>query len=389
MHLYIAFIVLQYFTSKENQKMRHQFIGKRIRTLRKERRLSQEDLAKLVGFNDRQTISAIETGERRVNADELILFIEKFEKPLKFFTDPFLLVGDGEFCWRRTTADGKTLKEFEWRAGRWIAAYRYYLPKFRQNLPLFRPTLYLDRKSRFEDAVKAGEQLAVEFNFSSVPATDLINTMERDLGILVLMVDAPKGISGASCRLPDLDAVIIARREAIGHRHFNLAHELFHVLTWNAMPPQYTEEVDETGGNRVEQLANYFASAILLPEQVVKKFGMWPEANEAELIAKIIQVAEQLRVSPSDLMWRLVTLGELKKATASKLSCKLVQKNKDQTNVEDILPPLYSKPFVEILGPAIDAGLLSARRASKLLEMQIEELVNLFHSHGLESPFDL
>ena len=369
--------------------MQHQFIGKRIRTLRKERRLSQEDLAKLVGFNDRQTISAIETGERRVNADELILFIEKFEKPLKFFTDPFLLVGDGEFCWRRTTADSKTLKEFEWRAGRWIAAYRYYLPKFRQNLPLFRPTLYLDRKSRFEDAVKAGEQLAVEFNFSSVPATDLINTMERDLGILVLMVDAPKGISGASCRLPDLDAVIIARREAIGRRHFNLAHELFHVLTWNAMPPQYTEEVDETGGNRVEQLANYFASAILLPEQVVKKFGMWPEANEAELIAKIFQVAEQLRVSPSDLMWRLVTLGELKKATASKLSCKLVQKNKDQTNVEEILPPLYSKPFVEILGPAIDTGLLSARRASKLLEIQIEELVNLFHSHGLESPFDL
>ena len=59
---------------------------------------------------------------------------------------------------------------------------------------------------------------------------------------------------------------------------------------------QYTEEVDETGGNRVEQSFRFDS----FPEQ---NFGMWPE--RMELIAKIIQVAEQLRVSPE------VTLGEL------------------------------------------------------------------------------
>ncbi|MGH7986307.1 MAG: helix-turn-helix transcriptional regulator, partial [Candidatus Binataceae bacterium] len=41
-------------------------IGARIKALREERSLSQDDLARLFGFKDRQTVSAIETGERRV-----------------------------------------------------------------------------------------------------------------------------------------------------------------------------------------------------------------------------------------------------------------------------------------------------------------------------------
>ena len=61
-------------------------------------------------------------------------------------------------------------------------------------------------------------------------------------------------------RVPELDAVLISRREFAGRRHFDLAHELFHILTWDAMPPEHSETARETGGNRVEQLANTFAA---------------------------------------------------------------------------------------------------------------------------------
>ena len=47
-------------------------IGTRLKALREERKLSQDDLARLFGFKDRQTVSAIETGERRVSAEELL-----------------------------------------------------------------------------------------------------------------------------------------------------------------------------------------------------------------------------------------------------------------------------------------------------------------------------
>ena len=88
------------------------------------------------------------------------------------------------------------------------------------------------------------------------------------------MVDAIDGVSGAACRLPDLDVVLINRHEVAGRRNFDLAHELFHILTWDAMPPEHLEEATETSKIRVEQLANSFASALLMPEASLRQFGV-------------------------------------------------------------------------------------------------------------------
>ena len=95
----------------------------------------------------------------------------------------------------------------------------------------------------------AGERFVAEFELGEVPARRLAEVMERELGILVLMVDAFEGISGAACRLPELDVVLINRHEVAGRRNFDLAHELFHILTWDAMPPEHSEESRETGGS--------------------------------------------------------------------------------------------------------------------------------------------
>ena len=64
-------------------------IGTRINALREECKLSQDSLARLLGFKDRQTVSAIETGIRRVTADELVRAGEVLGAPLEYFTDPF------------------------------------------------------------------------------------------------------------------------------------------------------------------------------------------------------------------------------------------------------------------------------------------------------------
>ena len=93
-------------------------IGKRIKALREERKLSQEKLAELFGFNDRQTVSAIATGARRVTAEELVLAVERPSAPLEYFADPFLLAGEGRFSWRQSGVGGQQLEAYEQRAGR-------------------------------------------------------------------------------------------------------------------------------------------------------------------------------------------------------------------------------------------------------------------------------
>ena len=74
--------------------MAKDLIGSRIKALRQERGLSQDQVAQLLGFNDRQTVSTIETGMRKVTAQELLLAADKLGAPLEYFTDPFRLEGE-------------------------------------------------------------------------------------------------------------------------------------------------------------------------------------------------------------------------------------------------------------------------------------------------------
>jgi len=366
-------------------------IGARIKALREERKLSQDDLARLFGFKDRQTVSAIETGERRVTAEELLLAVDKLGAPLEYFTDPFLLVGEGRFSWRQTNVGSGVLSAYERNAGRWIAAFRAIAPQVGRASPLLRRALGLTRHARFEDAMEAGERFVTEFELGDVPAKRLADAMELVLGILVLMVDAFEGISGAACRLPELDVVLINRHEVAGRRHFDLAHELFHILTWDAMPPEHSEEAREVGGNRVEQLANNFASAVLMPKPVLARHGEWADLGDKELIARLNAVADELQVTASALKWRLVALDWLKPARARAVPDAALRNNgHKEREAPKVAPPrLFSKPFMEVISLAIDEGRVSTRRAAGLLDLTVEDLTDLFVAHGVEPPAEL
>jgi XRE family transcriptional regulator, fatty acid utilization regulator len=359
-------------------------ISARIKALREERGLSQDDLARLFGFKDRQTVSAIETGERRLSAEELLLAVEKLNASLDYFTNPFLLVGEGKFSWRQSKVSNERLNAFERVAGRWIAANRTLAPSVGKPPPNLRQSLKLTSKSTFADAMAAGERFAADFELGEVPAQRLAGVMERKLGVLVLMVDATDGISGAACRLPDLDAVLINRHEVIGRRHFDLAHELFHILTWDTMPPDHVEEASERSKSRVEQLANSFASALLMPTAVLDRFASAKVGN----VKWLNDTAEALQVTATALKWRLVALERIDNAQANKISDSDLRNN--GRNISGRTPPpLYSKAFMEVVALAIDQGQVSVRKAADLLDMTLDDLAELCAAHGVKAAFDL
>ena len=364
-------------------------IATRIKALREERSLSQDDLARMLGFKDRQTVSAIETGTRRVTADELVLAAAKMEASLEYFTDPFRLVGEGRFSWRQTGADAETLLECERNAGRWISAFRSLAPLVGRVPPrLMRRTLRINAQSWHGDAMLAGEHFAADYALGTVPAVRLAEVMQQEFGILVLMVDADRSISGAACRLPELDAVLISRSEVPGRRHFDLAHELFHILTWDALPPEHREEASASGKSHAERLADNFASSVLMPPVALERFGEWKGLTKEVLIARLNDAADELQVTSSALRWRLVALRKLERNIARSLS-EADLRNNGGIGSRNPPPALFSKPFVEVLGLAIEQGRLSLRRAARLLEMTIEDLGDLFEAHGIARPVEL
>lgn len=361
-------------------------IGRRIQLLRRKRGFSQEQLCAVLGFKDRQTISAIEKGNRRMSAIELIRLVEEFDVSLDYFTDPFQLGGEAQFSWRQTNIGRKELGDYENAASLWLGTYRALTSQMSPP-PLMRQSLAIWKSSSFEESAQAGERFAEEFDLGDTPSKRLQTVMQNDLDILVLHVDTPEGISGAACRLPDLDAVLVSREETSGRRNFNLAHELFHILTWDSMPPDHIESATDTGGRRVEQLANTFASALLMPKEAIESKGDWDRLDMDELIHHLNVTAEELDVTSSALRWRLVFLRKLPKSVAKRISEPALRNNGRAKITESA--PLFSQPFASVLANAIDQGHVSVRRAAKVVGLTIDDFQEFFQRHDVECGFDL
>lgn len=107
-----------------------------------------------------------------------------------------------------------------------------------------------------------------------------------------------------------------------------------------------------------------------------------------ELIGRLNGVADELHVTSSALRWRLAALRKLNKKTASVVPESALRNNGHERE-PGAQPPLFSRPFAELLAAALERGYLSVRRAASLCGLAIEELQELFATHGIEHVIEL
>jgi len=336
-----------------------------------------------MGFKDRQTLSAIESGVRKVSAEELTLFMSVLNQDLEFFTDPFRLEGEGRFSFRARGAGEDELKAFESTAGQWVAFWREQGRNQKIEANPLRSQLTLTENSTFEDAQQAGENLAKRWDLGDVPAARLISTIEKEMGVLVLFVDMPKGISGAACQVPGADSILINREDSEGRRNFDLAHELFHVLTWAVLPPERVDRENPSGSKakRVEQLADNFAGALLMPSEILRSLWDSRSVTGLDIEAWSIAVAAKLHVSTWALGYRLKNLGLIKDEEILR---------RDEENSGGEIPPLFSRTFMDRASQGLDRADVSVMRLVKLLGTTGRGgLKELFKSHGLPVPMGI
>ena len=365
-------------------------IGIRLKAARERASLTQQELADALGLEHRQSVASIEAGERRLTADELIRAVQLLGTDLDYFTDSFRLVGEGRFSFRAHAAVApNVLDDFEDRAGRWIATYRELAGGEGARPQWLEHKLALSSRSTFEEAQAAGESLVEQWCLGERPAESLQEAMEKHLHALVLYVDAPEGVSGAASQVTGLSAVLVNRREPEGRRHYDLAHELFHLLTWDAMPPERVDATDLPGGGkgkRVEHLANNFAAAVLMPETAMRK--RWDSRDQSsDWHDWLNETAEDLRVSAAACKWRCVNLGYITKRDLADINDRwLVANGRPQDDAP--APRPFSERFVRRIATAVEAGRLSVKRAASLLELSLPELVVLLRSYDIEPSFE-
>jgi Zn-dependent peptidase ImmA (M78 family) len=177
--------------------------------------------------------------------------------------------------------------------------------------------------------------------------------------------------------------ILINRNETEARRFYDLAHELFHALTWDAMKPDHRESnspEDRNRSKRIEQLANNFAAALLMPSMSLNKLL---ERNRLDDVAHLCEIAALLRVAPTALAWRLFNLKMIDEHVRLDLS-----KEKQRSAVSGA-PKRFSATFVRMLHEALTQGRLSARKAAKAMSLGLDGMTELFAEYALAAPFEL
>ena len=364
-------------------------IAYRVQAARAAKKWTQEQLSQALGLNDRQTISDIETGNRALKSDELLKLSELLEQDIDFFINPFSIVGEAQFSWHANPAIAKnSLDAFELETGLWIGLLRWLRAQQNEKTSVFKKSLRLSAQSSFEDAQECAEQLVVEFALGLVPAKNLSQIIQHKLDIPILLFEFTENkqgatISGATCHLEEMDVILINRHEPETRRYYDLAYELFHILTWDSLKPEHLESNIDLVPNkkkRLEQLADNFAAALLMPRASLDRLIVPEKKND---ITHLCEVAAQLHVAPIALSWRLLTLNRINLATHNSLRVK------KQHLQQFVAPRLFSDYFVKLLHNALENGHLSASKASKILALELNQLTELFSQYRTQSPFEV
>jgi len=273
-----------------------------------------------LGFNNYQTLSSLEKGARNITANELIEMARLYGRNLDYFfesdasPEPVPL-------WRRIEKTGDVKKE-----QREFLTFLEHYSNLKNLLGLKRR--WTDIRSPYDHddfahdgfavAARLGADVHKKLDLGSRPACNLLNVLENNLRIKVLHMPLAGGVSGASIVDDALGVGILVNiNDASWRRNYDLAHELFHIVTWDIFSEK--EIGDGTKKTRPEQYADIFASSLLLPEgHLIEGLKEIAPDNKIKRV-DIIDLAKDFEVSTEAILWRLVTLKKLKETQVKRI----------------------------------------------------------------------
>jgi len=275
------------------------YLADRLKKARESAGLTIGEAASRLGFANYQTLSNIEKGDREVKASELALFARTY-----FCNINTLLMGDDEpltamnLLWRKAPT-GERKKEIEAYIKNRFEQYHFLerlLGIDKESNSRFITVKPVDIRTNNQIdglASKIGNML----NLGSRPALSLQKVMEQILQIKILFIELSDFGSAAATVHPELGAAVVVNNEEAPWRiNFTLAHELFHIITWDTFSPVEMENNEQLFTD-IEKKADRFASALLLPETEVRQELAKKIIEQKLPLSDIVDVAREFGVS--------------------------------------------------------------------------------------------
>ena len=283
-------------------------LGQRIESARKKLNLTQQQLAEETNFSSHQILSQIESGQRDVKAWELARLAKVLCVNLYDLLNNDDCTVSNTVYWRKKPVNNRERIEaaFIKFASDYALVERLCNATNSDQLP----SLELSSSDLNVRSIAVhGDDIRQRLDLGPKPACCLSKVLEESYGVKILYKNLVEEGSGASSIGEFGRAILINSSEVPWRRNFSVAHELFHLVTWDdARLRAQNSESNE----KIEKLAESFASSLLLPEESLidsfKKRGVEKNLDYIDLIA----IAREYDVSSVALLWRMCNLGWIK-----------------------------------------------------------------------------
>jgi Zn-dependent peptidase ImmA (M78 family)/DNA-binding XRE family transcriptional regulator len=377
-------------------------IQKKLANLLKKERESldftQKEVSKKLGFNNYQTLSNIESGEREVKAWELVKLAEIYGRDINYFLNLESPKKEAEILWRSPEKNPK--KKLVER--QFISICK----RFQNLLNLLNEPDASNAGLKFEidkhelltqDSFKYIENLASKYisilKLGYRPASSLPKILEEEMGIKIIFLPIDSNISGGSTIDNNFGmAVLVNANDAPWRRNFDLAHEFFHLITWEDFAPEEIYQDEARGKSRIEQLADVFAASLLLPEEEIRDEFETRTEDKSISYLNLVEIARDFDVSIEALLWRLVNLGFLKKENIQeeleKGTIKDIDKKHRHTDWAETEKPHLSAKYISLAIKAFHLGKISKGKLAEYVGEKYSAIPSFLRKYGYDENED-
>ncbi len=251
----------------------NKFNGQRLKSARLYRGYTLADLAKELGIS-KQAISQYENNETQPETANWFKIINVLNFPRDFFYESNMpQVETFATHFRSLSRTKKIDRDAQKKKGEYLAVLYEYLSEF-VNFPPFSINDII--KQNIEEPENLAIYLRNILDLGQKPIPDMVFLLEK-LGIIVSALDLNTlDIDAYTQKLKVKNeykylVVLSNDKKSYVRRNFNCAHELGHILMHSWIEEMELESVTKLQFNELENQADNFAGAFLLPEEAFTK----------------------------------------------------------------------------------------------------------------------
>lgn len=330
------------------------------------------------------TISEFENGKREPRLPQLKTLADAYQRPISFFLE------EGEIApevvlWRKKPSSPEA-EQVQMRLLQLAEQYHNLELWCDDHEPCELPSATGKAESfSYADAEKLAYHVRLELGLGERPGQTLLRVLEEVCKVKVFhLAFQPTGSAACTFNSKFGAAILLNKSHVRWRRNFDLAHELFHLLTWNVFRQTAASDGIEAS-EREEKLATCFARNLLMPQEVVR-VSVDPRLDESKKLGfdALFEVARQFDVSVEALLWQMAFVYRIPSDTIREHveRFRLQMGFWDDRERDD--PPERPLRFRALGRQALRKGLISAGRYAEYLGISRREAMQIVEQDANE-----